>query len=255
MRVDPKTIFRYVRASSTKKTRTKSATFVMFALRTVFRASPRTAVLPMRPSAAIMPFLRQLSTASGPSFTANNNAKRATDEVQSLSAARDVLHEGSATVSEADSVASHEKTGPTPVTVDRELPDPFAAKKQNRLYFWAYGLGVLASCAIIFNYEKTRSPIINSVLYCLRRSNTCSALLGPNINFRNSWPWIWGTLSTAQGNIDIAFDVKGDRGPGTLRLRAARQNRMHPFDIYEWTLEVDGTTVDLLKDESIEANF
>lgn len=203
--------------------------------------------------------MRFLSSSSRPGFTANDSSNsfnsNLAEKAEKTAGATVAAKVAQGSVFAAREGPVPENSGPVPVTVDRELPDPFAAKKQNRLYFLAYGLGVFASCAIIFNYEKTRSPIINSVLYCLRRSNTCTELLGANINFRNAWPWIWGTLSTAQGKIDILFDVKGDRSPGTLRLRAARLSRLHPFDIYEWSLEVDGKTVDLLKDETIEANF
>lgn len=132
-------------------------------------------------------------------------------------------------------------------TVARELPDPFSDKKKNRRYFWVYGLGVFASCAVIFNYEKTSLPIVNAVLYCLRRCDAAKAQLGPNIGFASTWPWIWGPLNTVKGDIDIAFDVAGEKGAGTLKLKALRTSKLVPFDIHSWTLEVHGgETVDLV---------
>lgn len=135
------------------------------------------------------------------------------------------------------------------------MPDPFAAKKQNRRYFWVYAVGVTVLCALIFNYEKTRSPIVNSVLYCLRRSEKAKAQLGPNIGFQSSWPWIWGTLNTVKGNIDIEFDVSGDTQSGKLRLKANRTAKFVPFDIEHFVLEVNDearTSIDLTKDPSFD---
>lgn len=138
------------------------------------------------------------------------------------------------------------------VNIDRELPDPFANKKINRRYFWVYAVGVTVSCAVIFNYEKTSSPIINSVMYCLRRSEMAKEQLGANIRFKSSWPWIWGTLNTVQGNIDVTFDVRGDQGVGTLRLKANRSSKFVPFDIHHFVLDTDGKEQDLTKDPSMD---
>lgn len=139
-----------------------------------------------------------------------------------------------------------------PVTVDREFPDPFEAKKKNRYYFVAYGIGVTLACVIVFNYEKTRSPVINSVFYCLRRSEASKQALGANIGYTSSWPWISGELNTMQGRVNITFKVKGDKNEGTVKMRATRANKLHPFDVHEWTLTIrDGPVIDLLKDTSV----
>lgn len=138
------------------------------------------------------------------------------------------------------------------VSIDKELPDPFADKRTNRRYFWVYAVGVTVSCAVIFNYEKTRSPIINSVMYCLRRSERAKTPLGANISFNSSWPWIWGTLNTVQGNIDVTFDVKGDAGRGTVKLKANRSSKYVPFDIQHFILVADGREIDLATDPSMD---
>lgn len=132
-----------------------------------------------------------------------------------------------------------------PVSVERELPDPFAGQKQNRNYFWTYGVGVTLACVVIFNYEKTRSPIINSTLYLLRMSDEATALLGDNIDFKSLWPWISGTLNTVSGDIDVTFDVKGSQQVGTLRLKASRTSRTQPFDVHEFTLAVGDQVLDM----------
>lgn len=132
-----------------------------------------------------------------------------------------------------------------PVTVERELPDPFISQRQNRNYFWTYGIGVTLACVLIFNYEKTRSPIVNSTLYLLRMSDEVTSRLGDNIDFRSLWPWISGTLNTVSGDIDIEFAVKGSIREGMLKLRASRTSKTQPFDVHEFTLTVDGEVLDL----------
>lgn len=143
------------------------------------------------------------------------------------------------------------RTGP--VTIDRELPDPFAKKKQNRRLFWVYAVGTTLACAFVFNYEKTSSPIINSVFYVLRRSDEVKQKLGANISYSSPYPWIYGPLNTVRGEIDISFGVKGDKDSGTLRLKATRESKMFPFDIHRWTLTTtDGHVIDLAKDVAVE---
>lgn len=139
-----------------------------------------------------------------------------------------------------------------PVTLDRELPDPFAKQKQNRKYFIVYGLGVALSCIITFNYEKTRSPIITSTLFFLRRSEISKQQLGGGIDYKSSWPWISGPLNTVKGDIDISFDVKGDRSGGTVKLRASRESKQHPFVVHHFLLAIDGKDFDLTKDPKID---
>lgn len=139
-----------------------------------------------------------------------------------------------------------------PVTIDRELPDPFKEKKRNRWYFIAYGIGVVASLAIIFNYEKTRSPITNSILYFLRRLKIARDELGSGIDFTLSWPWISGELNTVKGNIDILFDVKGANGPGTIKLKCNRSLKLVPFDVEHFVLVKDGKLYDLTKDPEVD---
>lgn len=141
------------------------------------------------------------------------------------------------------------------VTVERELPDPFAGKKQNRAYFVTYGVAITLVCIFIFNYEKTRSPLTNSVMYYIRRSSNASSFLGENINFRDSWPWILGQLNTASGDIDISFAVRGSKNTATLYLKASRESKSHPFKIHHFYLEPhspDSGRIDLLNDPSID---
>ncbi|WPK26054.1 hypothetical protein PUMCH_003399 [Australozyma saopauloensis] len=141
-------------------------------------------------------------------------------------------------------------------TIDRELPDPLKPQRENRRYFVIYAVGVVVSCAIIFNYEKTGSPIINSLMYCLRRSEVAKSSLGDNIGYASEWPWIWGPLNTVQGRIDIQYKVKGDKQGATVHLKASRVSAILPFEVEHLYLEyADGLTADLLKDKSIDFEF
>lgn len=152
-----------------------------------------------------------------------------------------------------NSTFDHNPLPPRQVTIDRDFPDPFADQKKNKRYFLLYAVGVTASCIVIFNYEKTRSPIINSVLYCLRRSDYAKASLGSNIGYQSSWPWIWGPLNTVQGKINIEFRIKGDQQSGTLKMKADRVSKLVPFDLQYIILVLDdGTEVNLLEDPSID---
>jgi cytochrome c oxidase assembly factor 1 len=144
----------------------------------------------------------------------------------------------------------------SPITLDRELPDPFVDQKKNRIYFVVYGLGVVIACAIIFNYEKTRSPITSSTLYFLRRSTIAKEQLGEGINFSSSWPWISGPLNTVSGHIDILFAVKGSKTSGTLLLKANRDSKIVPFNIQHFILQIEEngvkTEYDLTKDPEVD---
>lgn len=136
-----------------------------------------------------------------------------------------------------------------PVTIDRELPDPFVKRNENRRYFVFYSIALVVTCAVIFNYEKSSSPIINSTLYFLRRSTIAQDALGKNIEFASSWPWIWGKLNTVQGAIDVKFKVKGDDQKAWVLLNATRESKMHPFQVHKFALEVD------TKDAKVEYNL
>ncbi|KAL1577418.1 hypothetical protein MEW_03568 [Candida albicans P60002] len=142
-----------------------------------------------------------------------------------------------------------------PVTIDRELPDPFSKRKTNRRYLLIYGIGITLSCIAIFNYEKTQSPIITSSLYFLRRSQPSIELLGKDIDYSSSWPWIWGKLNTVQGIINIEFSVKGSKGNGVVKLNATRESKAHPFDVHQFVLEVERDGKKQVVDLTKEPNF
>ncbi|EGV64283.1 hypothetical protein PSN45_004033 [Yamadazyma tenuis] len=143
----------------------------------------------------------------------------------------------------ANTVTTSPKT--RKVTVDRELPDPLKDRYKNMKYAIVYGIGVTISCVVIFNYEKTTSPIINSIFYSLRRNPSVLEQLGENVNYKTSWPWIYGELNTVRGEIDINFAVKGEKNDGILYFKASRPRKADPFTVHHWYLKSGDKQIDL----------
>lgn len=135
------------------------------------------------------------------------------------------------------------------VTVDRELPDPLKDQYKNMKYAIVYGIGIVVSCAIIFNYEKTTSPVLNSVFYILRRNPEVVEKLGEDIGYASSYPWISGELNTVKGDIDINFTVKGEKASGQLYFKASRPDKITPFTVHHWYLKMGDEIINLKTDE------
>lgn len=107
---------------------------------------------------------------------------------------------------------------------DRELP---ALPSRTA---WTRSLPVflvaMVACSLaIFNYQKSNSSVVASTLFALRKHPEARAILGDEIYFAHQIPWIWGTISQLQGNIDIAFSVKGTRGKGMMRFKSERKSK------------------------------
>lgn len=139
-----------------------------------------------------------------------------------------------------------------PMTIDRELPDPFKDRTRNRVQFIGFWILMGVSAALMFNYEKMSSPVVTTTLHFLRRSAIIRDVLGDEIDFKTAYPWISGELNQVKGAVNIKFDVKGSKHWGTIRLVADRKSRRDEFLIHEWSLEVEGKKYDLLADESVD---
>lgn len=99
----------------------------------------------------------------------------------------------------------------------------------------------------IFNYQKSTSSTVSSILYALRTSPTVRELLGDEIYFNSKVPWISGDLNQLHGHIDISFWVKGTKGKGLVRFVSVRRRRDGYFETLEWSLTTeDGAVVHLL---------
>jgi cytochrome c oxidase assembly factor 1 len=108
---------------------------------------------------------------------------------------------------------------------------------------------ITLSSLAIFNYEKSTSSTVNSILYALRTNVHARDLLGDEIYFASKVPWISGELSPMQGVINIRFRVKGTKGAAETKFVAVKR-RGGFFETLEWSLRGDdGTEVQLLEKE------
>ncbi|KAF2085844.1 DUF1783-domain-containing protein [Saccharata proteae CBS 121410] len=130
---------------------------------------------------------------------------------------------------------------------DRALPDIQSSGRWLRtipIFALITGGATLA----IFNYQKQSSSVVESTMYALRTHPQARELLGDQIYFASSMPWIWGEINQLHGRIDISFGVKGTRGKGTMRFRSDRKSRMGFFETLEWSLTMDdGRKIELLQ--------
>jgi cytochrome c oxidase assembly factor 1 len=107
---------------------------------------------------------------------------------------------------------------------DRDLP---SLKKS---YLWLKTLPlfvalITVSSLAIFNYQKSSSSTVNSILYALRTNDASREILGDEIYFASKVPWISGELNQLHGRIDISFWVKGNKGKGKVNFVSVRKRR------------------------------
>lgn len=106
---------------------------------------------------------------------------------------------------------------------------------------------ITISSLAIFNYQKSTSSTVNSILYALRVSPAARDLLGDEVYFASKVPWISGELNQLHGIIDITFWVKGTKGQGEVKFVSLRKKRDGYFETLEWSLTMeDGRQVQLL---------
>ncbi|QLQ82267.1 hypothetical protein HG537_0H00290 [Torulaspora globosa] len=139
-----------------------------------------------------------------------------------------------------------------PMRVDRELPDPNQGRVKRRVQFVGFAAAIAAALTVIFNYEKTESPVVSNTLYHLRRSPATAELLGDNIEFDGLVPWVYGELNQVAGNVNIKFHIRGSKNAGTVRLVADRETPLDEFLIHEWSLTVGDKKIDLLSEEGVK---
>lgn len=139
-----------------------------------------------------------------------------------------------------------------PLRVDRELPDPNKGKTKQKVQFVGFSVMIAAALTLIFNYEKTESPVISNTLYHLRRSPATAQLLGENIEFEGLIPWVHGELNQVAGKVNIRFNIKGEKNSGVVKLVADRESPLDEFLIHEWSLTVKDQKIDLLSEEGVK---
>ncbi|KAK9454952.1 cytochrome oxidase complex assembly protein 1-domain-containing protein [Dipodascopsis uninucleata] len=134
------------------------------------------------------------------------------------------------------------------ITVDRELPAVGSTRGRLILYY-AIFFSVVGVAAVLFlNYERQQSAIVSSTLYSIRRSNAVKELLGSNIRFRDSFPWISGDSDFLHGHVDMSYVVIGSKNiAATVRFKSIRPVRREPYQVVIWEVVTeDGTRLDLL---------
>ncbi|KAI7890197.1 cytochrome oxidase complex assembly protein 1-domain-containing protein [Mucor mucedo] len=100
------------------------------------------------------------------------------------------------------------------VVVERELPKPPPPSKKRWLWtgigvgavVWGVGLGAA------LNHQRLSSSVVHGTLFTVRYDPRVIALVGDQVDYADSWPWISGTVNHLKGKIDIGFDVKGSTG-------------------------------------------
>lgn len=109
---------------------------------------------------------------------------------------------------------------------------------------------ITISSLAIFNYQKSSSSTVNSILYALRTNPRAREILGDEIYFASKVPWIRGELNQLHGHIDINFWVKGTKTQARTKFTSVRKRRDGYFETLEWSLQCqDGTVIHLLNSE------
>ena len=127
--------------------------------------------------------------------------------------------------SSQSSSAPHASSGPL---MSRSPNRPLPTLPPDSFRVWSRTLPVFfvlvaVSALAIFNYQKSNSSTVASILYALRRNETAHEILGDEIYFASSVPWISGEMDQLHGRIDIRFWVKGTKGKGRCRFICERK--------------------------------
>lgn len=129
----------------------------------------------------------------------------------------------------------------------------FVDPNRSRKLFWlnvpVFGVLLLASGAIIFNYQKSSASVTASTLYACRTNPKAREALGPEIGFAQYLPWIWGTVDQLHGHVEIEYKVRGKKDYGWVHFKSDRVGgRTGEFVTTVWELKMsDGRIIDLLE--------
>ena len=138
-----------------------------------------------------------------------------------------------------------------PVVVERELPDPLAFKRKNRWYFALFCATMAVSLTAMIKYEDANSPIVTSTIFTLRRSKLAREVIGENIRFRSTMPWISGSAGIAQNNVSFSYIATGSKGIDVrVKFSAERVPRSRRFKVLEWSITPEGgEKIDLMGED------
>ncbi|KAJ1731563.1 cytochrome oxidase assembly protein 1 [Coemansia biformis] len=131
--------------------------------------------------------------------------------------------------------------------VERELLPPKSRRREVGIFVAVaavtWGLGTV----IAFNYQRMTSTPVTAALFTARHNEEVCEVLGKQLNFRSSFPWITGSISHLKGFVDVEFEVAGDKGvDGRLVLKSRRTGKQngewHTVEFYVATS--DGRKID-----------
>ncbi|CDR37246.1 CYFA0S01e08856g1_1 [Cyberlindnera fabianii] len=209
-------------------------------------------MLPLRPRTMRAPLSTMLRSLRPVGTTLPNTLRLASTQASSSSTSTTAAAANDTTILSEEEASKKYGNHGRPMTIDRELPNPLKDRTYRRVQFVGFWVLMGVASVLMFNYEKTNSPIVTTTLHFLRRSKIVREVLGDEIDFASIYPWISGELNQVKGVVNITFDVKGSKQQGTISLKADRANRHHDFLIHEWSLTVGDTKLDLLDDDSVD---
>ncbi|CAG8471269.1 12575_t:CDS:2 [Funneliformis caledonium] len=132
----------------------------------------------------------------------------------------------------------------------RPLPE-LKNKTGQYIIFGIIGVGFWIGAIIAsFNYQRLNSSIVQGSLFNLKYHPKAIELLGKNINFVSSFPWIKGNINHLKGQINFQYTVKGDKGKGIIHFHSIRDVQDRKWKVIKFTLTTeDGKVVPLDLDE------
>ncbi|KAJ2764006.1 cytochrome oxidase assembly protein 1 [Coemansia nantahalensis] len=131
--------------------------------------------------------------------------------------------------------------------IERELRPPRSRRREVAIFAAVAAVTWGLGSVVAFNYQRMTSTPVTAALFTARHNDEVCRVLGSQLNFRSSFPWITGGISHLKGFVDVEFGVAGDKGvPGRLVLksrRAGKQNgEWHTVEFYVET--PDGHRID-----------
>lgn len=138
----------------------------------------------------------------------------------------------------------------TPFAIKRELPDV----KDNRVKYLTLTVsGVLfwgCILSLAFNYQKRHTSIVKSTFFIVKYNKAASELLGKDIDFSSTWPWIHGDINHLKGKIDMSYAVSGSKASGLIHFKSVRRN--NNWTVNHFSLTCNGEEVSLLTEDALD---
>ncbi|CAG8668712.1 9210_t:CDS:2 [Acaulospora morrowiae] len=137
---------------------------------------------------------------------------------------------------------------------------PLPVIKSKAPRFMVYGvLGAsfwIISITLSFNHQRANSSTVQGSLFNVRYHPKSIELLGNNINFSSSNPWISGSINHLKGVVNFRYSVKGDNGKGIVRFHSIRTTNDEKWRVLEFSLTTeDGTIISLKDDENLSTSL